>query len=205
MSVHVSPLPALASYLPPNGVASGGATLASVAAPSRSTTTPGIAEIALDSVSLQGTQHARTLPTLNKGEMLARYSSDFAVHLGMSDVPAALSIAANLTPLPPTFAPILQVCNAANTFTGLAAIATDLREIHGSLRNPRATNLDRVVDLGHLVLGDVVSTAASAIPLVAPLSNPWALGLFVGGQVLGIATDIAKTAYDIHRKGQQSA
>lgn len=146
-----------------------------------------------------------TRSSLNKGEMVARYSNDFAVHLVASDVPGMLSIAANLAPLPRCFGPVLKVANSLNTVTGIAAIASDLRELHGSLRNPRATKLDRAMDIGHLVVGDVLSTIAGAVPLVSSLNQPLAMGCFVGGQVLGLAADLAKTVYDIQRKGQQSA
>ena len=60
------------------------------------------------------------------------------------------------------------------------------------------------MDVAHLVAGDILSTVASMTPLVFPLSNPLAMGFFVGGQAVGIGLDIAKTVYDFKRKGQQS-
>lgn len=51
----------------------------------------------------------------------------------------------------------------------------------------------------------LVSTAASMVPLVAPLSSPLAMGFFVGSQLLGLGMDVLECVYDIKRKNQQSA
>lgn len=142
---------------------------------------------------------------LNKREMAARYTNNLALHLLFSDTPAVMSMAANVTPLPPGLTGFLDTFNAVNTLTGVVAIAADLREIRGTYRNPHATQTDKLVDVSHLIAGDILSTAASLTPLVTPLSHPLALAFFMGGQAVGIGMDVMKTAYDFKRKGQQSA
>jgi hypothetical protein len=142
---------------------------------------------------------------INHKEEAARYTNNLLLHLGVSDTPAVLSIIANYGMLPASFNPALTVFNSLNAATGVAAIAADIRETAGTLRNPNATKTDKVMDVVHLVGGDVVSTAASLLPLVASMNTPLAQGVFIGGQLLGIGLDVAKTAYDFSRKGQQSA
>ncbi len=142
---------------------------------------------------------------LCKTEMAARYTNNVMLHLIGSDGPAALSIAANLMTLPPGVNHFLDAFNVVNTVTGVVSIAADLRETYGTFQNPHATQLDRRMDVAHLIAGDMVSTAASLTPLITPLAgHPAALAFFVGGQLLGIGMDVAKTAYDFQRKGQQS-
>lgn len=154
---------------------------------------------AIELASLVGVQ------SINKMEMTARYTNNIALHLLLSDAPAVMSMVANAGVLPPTFGPVLDAFNTINVATGVVAIAADLRETRGTLLNPNATRLDKTMDVTHLVAGDVLSTVASLTPLVTPLSNPAAMAFFVGGQVVGIGMDIAKTVYDFRRKGQQSA
>jgi hypothetical protein len=142
---------------------------------------------------------------INKLEKGARYLNDVAIHLIGSDLPALASIVANLVDLPRWAAPLLGWFNAINSVTGWVSIALDGRETVGCLRNPQSTRTDKLVDVVHLLAGDGISTAASMVPFFAALTNPVALGLFVGGQVLGLGLDLAKTVYDIKRQGQQSA
>ncbi|MCE1245728.1 MAG: hypothetical protein LWY06_03695 [Firmicutes bacterium] len=142
---------------------------------------------------------------VNKGEMAARYTNNILLHLVGSDTPALMSIAANAGTLPSFLAPLLGPFNAINTATGIASIAADMRETAGTFRNPSATKMDKIMDASHLVLGDMVSTAASMLPMVTPLTSPVVMTMFVGGQLLGLGMDVAKTAYDISRNGQQSA
>lgn len=142
---------------------------------------------------------------LCKAEMAARYTNNVVLHLIGSDGPAALSIAANLVTLPAGLTHFLDAFNVVNTATGVLSIAADLRETHGTFQNPHATELDRRMDVAHLVAGDCLSTAASLTPLITPLAgHPAALAFFVGGQLVGIGMDVAKTVYDFKRKGQQS-
>lgn len=142
---------------------------------------------------------------IHRGEQAARYTNNLILHLGVSDAPAVMSIAANYGVLPPSMNGVLAVFNTLNTATGVIAIAADIRETRGTFKNPKATKLDRTMDMVHLLAGDVVSTAASMLPLVTSLQNPIAMTAFVGGQLLGVALDTSKTVYDFKRKGQQSA
>jgi hypothetical protein len=141
---------------------------------------------------------------VNKGEMAARYTNNILLHLVGSDGPALMSIAANAGNLPHFLAPLLGPFNAINSATGIASIVADMRETAGTFHNPSATKTDKIMDASHLILGDFVSTAASLLPMVTPLTDPIAMTFFVGGQMMGMGMDIAKTAYDISRNGQQS-
>ena len=138
------------------------------------------------------------------GEQTARYANNFLVHLLVSDVPSVVTTAANYTPMPKSWSPALAAFNVINIATSGIALAADLRETHGTLKNPDASKLDKVLDVSHLVASDVVGTASGFIPFFANVHHPLAGALFIGGQALIVATDLAKAAYDIHRKGQQS-
>lgn len=145
----------------------------------------------------------QTEAEVNKFETGARAVNDLVVHLALSQGAAVTSMVGMMMPIPgwinAVFAPI-------NTATGVASIVMDLREMRGTFKNPIATKMDRAVDLGHFVLGDIVSTAASMVPAVPGLiSTPVGLGFFFGGQLMGLGLDIFKTAYDFKRRGQQSA
>jgi len=144
-------------------------------------------------------------PRINKLEKAERYTNNVLVHLMGSDTPALLSIWANLGSLPGCLAPVLGAFNLLNTGTGIASIVLDTRETIATCTNKKATKLDKIMDVGHLLGGDVVSTLASMVPMVASLANPLAMGFFVGGQLLGLALDGVKTIYDVKREGQQSA
>lgn len=142
---------------------------------------------------------------INNVERVARYGNDLLVHGLASDVPAVVSIAVTLGMS--VSQRTLDIVNAGNTATGFVAMFADAREIVGTVLNRKATRRDLAVDVGHLIFGDILSTAASTIPLWTPVSlaHPIALSVFVGGQLLGIALDGCKFAYDRKRKGQQSA
>lgn len=165
-------------------------------------------EAATDKVESSGDKvsisHGEPSP-VNRKEQAARYTNNLILHLGVSDTPAVLSIIANYGFLPASFNPALAVFNSLNAATGVASIVADVRETAGTLRNPKATKTDKVMDIVHLIGGDLVSTAASMLPLVSSMNTPLAQGVFIGGQLLGIGLDVAKTAYDFSRKGQQSA
>jgi hypothetical protein len=138
-------------------------------------------------------------------EMWARYSNNVLLHLVISDAPSALSLVANLTPLPAGFGPVLDFFNSINALTSVAAGVADLRETRATFKNPHATKLDKIMDVSHLIGSDALSAVAAMVPVFCSLNNPAAMALFVGGQVFGIAFDVVKTGYDFHRKGQQSA
>lgn len=142
---------------------------------------------------------------INKFEAAERATNDVIVHLFCSDTPAVMSMWANLGTLPLSLLPALDFFNMINTATGVLSIAMDGRETFKTVTNPKATKMDKVMDVTHLIAGDVVSTVGSMVPLVASLNSPIALGVFVGGQLLGLGMDIVKTVYDGKRKGQQSA
>ncbi|MHC9541713.1 MAG: hypothetical protein AB9903_19580 [Vulcanimicrobiota bacterium] len=155
---------------------------------------------------ITGTDRVETIsPGFNKFEAAERATNDILVHLVASDTPAVLSIWANLGTLPHALVPALGFFNMFNTATGVVSIGLDSREAYQTLKNPNATKMDKIMDVTHLVAGDVVSTLGSLVPLVAPLTSPVAMGVFVGGQLLGLSMDIAKSIYDAKRKGQQSA
>ena len=165
-----------------------------------------------DSVSISGSAQApdparaQAQAQLDKKEMLARYSNNILLHLFLGDGPAVLAIAANFGALPNSLAPLNTAFDTLNTVTSVAAVVADIRELRGTLKNPNATKMDVAMDVGHLVLGDVLATAAGSVPLIMPFhGNLLATGFFVGGQAVGIAVDMAKTVYDFKRKGQQSA
>jgi hypothetical protein len=144
------------------------------------------------------------LPKLNRFEAAERGTNDILVHLACSDTPAVLSIWANLGNLPHCLVPALNAFNVLNTATGIASIALDSRETYKCLTSSKSTKMDKIVDVAHLIGGDLVSTAASMVPLIAPVMGPIALTFFAGGQLLGLGLDLAKTIYDAKRKGQQS-
>lgn len=148
----------------------------------------------------------KPLKPLNKFEMFERYTNDFLLHLVSSDGPGMLSILLNLgLQIPQFLGDMLVVFNSLNTGTGLVSIGADTRELIGTFKNPKATKKDKIVDVAHLIGGDLVSTAASSVPLVMPLTNPLALNFFIWGQVAGVVMDLYKFKYDISRKGQQSS
>ena len=142
---------------------------------------------------------------VNRVEKYSRYLNNVVVHILGGHPPAVASIAANLGKLPSWAAPMLKPLNVVNSVTGWASIVLDTRETIFCLRNPKATRKDKIMDVVHLLAADVLSTAASMVPLLMPLTNPFAAGFFVGGQVLGMALDVVKTRYDAKRNGQQSA
>lgn len=144
-------------------------------------------------------------PRFSRAEMAARLSGDLLVHLALSDGPNIVGMLANVVHLPPALAPLVGLSNVANTLTGLPALVADVRELRGTLKNPLATATDRRIDWAHLLAGDLLSTVGSLTPFVFPMSHPLALGFFLGSQLVGIGADLAKTAYDWHRQGQQSA
>jgi hypothetical protein len=203
---NISETPQVALYQPPQQPLIIEPTPAQVDLVTISHASPDVEMHALEALRLSATQSSVVEPqVLNKMEMGARYTNNLALHLAFSDGPALLSIAANTTGLPPGLDGALGFFNVFNTFTGVAAIAADIRETRGTFRNPNATQLDKIMDVTHLVAGDVVSTAASLVPVIAPLTGPIAMGFFVGGQLVGVGMDLLKTGYDFKRKGQQSA
>jgi hypothetical protein len=155
-------------------------------------------------VTTQGLPLEKLIP-LDRKEMALRYTNDVGVHLIANDMPALLDVAAHLVPLPPFLAPVIRIADTLNVVTDLCTFGADGREIAGTLRNKKATKLDRFMDLLHFGVGDLVPLAGTFIPFVASLTNPITLGIWLASQAAGIVMDVVKTGYDIHRKGQQSA
>lgn len=135
------------------------------------------------------------------GDKAERYANNILLHLVGNDAPSLMSIAANAGTLPPCLAPLLGPLNTVNAAAGVVSIAADLRETAQTFKNPESTKMDKLMDASHLVLGDFVSTAASVLPLITPITTPLAATMFVGGQLLGFGMDVAKTVYDIKREG----
>lgn len=162
--------------------------------------------VELASLQLKASDMASALsPEFSRFEATERATNDVLVHLIASDTPGVLSIWANVGTLPHALVPALGFFNMFNTATGVVSIALDSRETYKTVNNQKATKMDKIMDVTHLIAGDIVSTAASMVPLMAPLTSPAAMTLFVGGQLLGLGMDVAKSIYDAKRKGQQSA
>lgn len=157
-----------------------------------------------DTATKAANSHPNCLP-INKFEKGYRIFNAACIQLVLGDGPAVLTMAANTIALPPAVAPFLNVINAVNAATGYIGIAADLRVNYDAMKNPNATKIDRIVDWGHFVIGDLVNTGASMVPLFTTLANPVAYGVFMGGQAVGMLFDAGKLMYDIKREGQQSA
>ena len=133
-----------------------------------------------------------------------RFFTDAAL-LVAGDVPAAITIAANLRwlPIPP---PVLGPLNAFNALTGALGLASEASTLRDCLTNPEATRTDKAVDAAHFA-NSLVNTGASMIPLfvdVVGSHSPAAIAS-AAGQMLGTLGDVAKLAWDAHRGGGQSA
>ncbi len=144
------------------------------------------------------------LHPINKFEKGYRLWNAGGIQLALGDFPAVVSMVANSVNMP-WLSPFLGVVNTINAATGYIGINADLRVNYDALKNPHATKLDKFIDWSHFVVGDLINTGASMVPLFVSMSNPLAYGIFMGGQGVGIAADIAKFYWDKHRNGQQSA
>ena len=126
-----------------------------------------------------------------------------ATLLALGDIPAGVSIAVGLNMLP-GLNPYSDVINAVNALTGYLGLASDLSVARDCISNPDAGKLDKAVDAAHIGTA-FISTGSSMVPLLASLNNPVAMGVFVGGQVLGTVADAAKAVWDYKRGGHQSS
>ena len=130
-----------------------------------------------------------------------RYAKDFGCLL--ADVKTAGTITANLVKLPPSLNKYLGPSNGINVAAGVVSTAFDLYSAKKVFDNPAATHKDKVVDIVHIALSDVLATAAGSLPLFTSIHNPIAMSIYVGGQALGIGCDIYKTAYDLKSHNRQ--
>lgn len=121
----------------------------------------------------------------------------------LGDVPAGLSVAVGLNMLP-GLTPLEPVINAFNALTGYIGLASDLSVARDCISNPEAKKIDQIVDAAHIGT-DLINTGASMVPLFTSLSNPIAMGVFIGGQAFGAAADVAKSVWDWKRGGTQSS
>ncbi|MHB2020184.1 MAG: hypothetical protein ACYCW6_24885 [Candidatus Xenobia bacterium] len=148
---------------------------------------------------------------VNQFEKYYRLINSIGVQFVGGDVPAGVSIWANTPAFPAPLQPLVGIINLANAVTGYYGIAMDMRVNHACQLNPKATPLDHKVDQSHFLVGDLLNTGASMIPLFvsgsAPLmtAHPLLFAIFAGGQAIGASADFAKIFYDWCRQGQQSA
>lgn len=135
-------------------------------------------------------------------QKMKRLGTDGSLLL-LGDVPAGISIAVGLDALP-ALTPFSPYINAFNALTGYLGLASDLSVARDCISNPEAKKMDKIVDAAHIG-SDLINTGSSMIPLFTSLSNPIALGIFVGGQAFGALCDVAKLAWDAKRGGEQSS
>lgn len=121
----------------------------------------------------------------------------------LSDVKTVGTCLANVITLPAGLQHYLGATNAGGLIGGVVGLGFDLYGTKKVFDNPSSTRKDKVVDIAHIAISDVLGTACGAIPLFASLHNPIAMTCFIGGQALGVATDIYKISYDIKHRGKQ--
>lgn len=148
-----------------------------------------------DAVELGGADDA-------KFQKMKRLGTDSSL-LILGDVPAGISVAVGLNALP-ALTPFSPIINAVNALTGYLGLASDLSVARDCISNPDAKRLDKIVDAAHIG-SDLINTGSSMVPLFTSLSNPIALGIFVGGQAFGATCDLAKLVWDYKRGGEQSS
>jgi len=134
-------------------------------------------------------------------DQAVRFGRD-AVSL-LNDVKTAGVCAANLVKLPSCIRHYLGACNAGSLIGGAVGLGVDIFGARKVFEDPTSTRHDKLVDVAHMVLSDVVGTACGAIPLIASLTNPVMLALFIGGQAVAVASDIYKAVHDIKRERER--
>jgi hypothetical protein len=143
-------------------------------------------------------------PQLRK---MVRFANDAVLQLGLGDAPTAVAVASDLgmLKLSAQTQTALNAINGVNLAMNVVGMALDGKEMHDVFASPTSTKLDKQVEVAHMVLGDAIPTATSILPLVMSnmTANPVINAAFIGTQVLGVAADVAKFAYDVHRGGQQ--
>lgn len=137
-------------------------------------------------------------------EKKKRFATDLGL-LAAGDVPAMISIGANFGWLPIP-SPLLAPLNAFNAMTGALGIASDISVVRDCVTNPNVPLKDKIVDVAHIG-NDFINTGASMVPLFVDVPGPLSVAgaIFMGGQLLGAAGDVAKLLWDRHRGGEQSA
>jgi hypothetical protein len=123
------------------------------------------------------------------------------------DLPTLAEIGANVLPVPANVKHLFDGPSTANTlFLGASLVGTgvDLHRLVKVYKDPDSTSFERKVELGHLILADIIPTATSLIPILG-MHGPLAHGIFVGTQLAGVASDGAKTVYDIKKAKQHRA
>ena len=131
-------------------------------------------------------------------DQVVRYGRDIGSVL--TDIKTVGVCVANVVKLPANIQRYLGACNGGSLIGGVVGLAVDIFGAKKVFDNPASTHKDKVVDLVHIALSDVLGTACGAIPLFASLSNPVFLTLFIAGQAIGVASDIYKIVHDIKDK-----
>jgi hypothetical protein len=95
--------------------------------------------------------------------------------------------------------------NAFNFLTGAWGIGQNLSVVRDCVTNEHATRGQKAVDVAEFI-NNLTNTGASILPAFMAIHGPFSLAgaLFAGGQVLGMAGDIAKLIYDKRQGGSQS-
>lgn len=178
----------------------------------RAVTTPSAAPSAQpaakspDTVVLNSSTTSDSASVSNGHRKWVRLANSGAIQLGLGDSPGlvAMGMQSGLFSLSPGAQTFLDGVNVANVGLNVIGTAIDIKQMRDVFKNPNATALDRKVEVAHLILGDLLPTATSVMPLLMPMTNPIVNSLFLVSQAIGIGVDAAKFGYDLHRGGQQS-
>jgi hypothetical protein len=130
-----------------------------------------------------------------------RYAKDFGCLL--ADAKTAATVTANLVSLPPGLTKYLGASNGIGVAGGMVSLGFDLYGAKKVFDNPVATHKDKVVDVVHIALSDVLATASGSLPLFTSINNPLTMAIYVGGQAIGIGCDVYKTIYDLKQHALQ--
>ncbi len=165
---------------------------------------PTVQERAVLHQALMATSRDYQLAEADQKKRGMRVAGDLTVHLGLNQVPTIASLVAGAIHLPAALGWLCPALSVVGVVTGVKAIARDVKEMRESWHDPRATRLDRFVDIAHLgvdvarVAADCATIATLFVPALAPVTAPVALAI----QVTGIAADVGKALYDLHRRRQ---
>ena len=123
------------------------------------------------------------------------------------DIPTLANVGAHLFPVPVSVKKLFDGPGGANSVflaTSLIGTGIDAHRMVRIFKDPHSTPLERRVELGHLIVSDIIPTATSLIPMLG-MHGPLAQGIFIGTQLAGVASDGAKTVYDIKKARQHQA
>jgi hypothetical protein len=138
--------------------------------------------------------------TLSQG---IRYAKDFGSLL--SDAKTVATVAGNLVTLPPGLNKLLGPTNGIGLAGGVVSLGFDAYGAYKTFQDPTSTHQDKVVDIAHIAVSDVLATAAGSLPLFTSIHNPVTMSIYVAGQAAGVGFDIYKTIYDLKKHAQAQA